>query len=170
MNNIKDLKKIPEYDNIYLTVFNSKDELLAQTMAKNKNVVIFSGQKYKKGNHFSINVNEPKITKNSFRIKSSFGRLFTRMMYDSCLYGKVTVLNDGSIVPCLGMEDNIVGNLKETSLLTILKDLYEKYWAISVDEESSGKCKDCGYRYNCTSCKKYEDSFCDFNVEAGIWK
>lgn len=170
VNSVNELKRLGEYDNIYLTVFNKKDELLAYTGNKNKNLSIFSNQIATSDKHYSININQPNITKNSFRAKSSFGLLFTRMMYDSCLYGKLTILNDGSIVPCLGMDKELVGNLKNTDFLTTLKELYEKYWAVSISELETGKCKDCAYRYNCTSCKKFEDDFCDYNMEAGVWK
>lgn len=92
------------------------------------------------------------------------------MMYDDCMYGKITIMSNGDLVPCLGNKGKVIGNMLRDDFTHNMKTLYEKYWCISVDDRHDQKCHSCCLRYNCQSCSKYSDEMCSYDVTEGKWK
>lgn len=140
---------------------------VARTM---KNVRIVSEWDVSISAAIKVNMGSPKITKESFMKKKNFGEIFTRMLYDDCLFGKITIMSNGDLVPCMGHKELVIGNMLQGDITQNMKDLYEKYWCVSVDERHNQKCQSCCLRYNCHSCSKYSDKMCSYDVAEGKWK
>jgi hypothetical protein len=111
----------------------------------------------------------PFVSKEDFEKRSTIGHFFTRIGFDSCLCGKVTVLSNGDVIPCFGMHNKKLGNFFKEDVSTVLRKLYEECWSIGVDEWGND-CVGCAYRYNCISCRKYSRSNCMYDMEKGVWK
>lgn len=159
LNDANDMGKFSKDDLLIFSALSEEQRKLARQYNNHKNIVLID-----KTDH-----SHPVINKKTFTAKSSFGRTFTRMLYDDCLLGKLTILNNGDVVACLGMIDSYLGNVLYDDLSDIMESLYKDYWAIPIDERERGKCVKCAYRYNCNSCKKFEDAYCCLNVEDGTW-
>lgn len=166
VTNLELAKKLKN-EKVWLSCFDQATIEIAKTM---KNVIIVSESDILSGKSIKVNMGNPQITKESFGKKKSFSDLFTRMMYDDCLYGKITIMSNGDLVPCLGRRESVIGNMLEEEITKNLRNLYEKYWCISVDERHNQKCQSCCLRYNCSSCSKYSDDMCTYDVVEGKWK
>lgn len=167
LNSIEDVAKLNADSLIYLSCF---DEYTMRCAEGLNNVIIVSEFQSKSKNSIKINMDTPNISKASFQRKKTFAEIFTRMIYNDCLLGKVTIRCDGSFVPCLGMQNKVVGNIRNENLSSLMKKIYDQYWSLSIDDRENGKCNECAFRYNCTSCMKMEDHYCTYNVEEAIWK
>lgn len=152
---------------VYLSCFDQETVEAAKTM---KNVVVVSEGSVLTTNSIKVKIGVPKITKASFVKKKNFGEFFTRMLYDDCFFGKITIMSNGDLVPCMGHKGVVIGNMVQEDITQNLKELYEKYWCISVDERHNQKCQSCCLRYNCHSCSKYSDEMCSYDVVEGKWK
>lgn len=86
----------------------------------------------------------------SFSAESSF---FTRSVEGhNCLAGKITITDNGDVLPCIFSRGKVMGNvLKENSLETILKGDIEDVWETTKDDVLV--CQDCEYRYVCFDCR-----------------
>ena len=91
-----------------------------------------------------------------------------RKIFDSCLMGKICILHNGNITPCLHSKD-IIGNIETSDFSEVLKTLVMDYWRKSVDMRNT-KCASCEFRYGCTSCI-YSDvkNNCKYNTEVNKW-
>lgn len=166
---VTDLESAKKLKNemVYLSCYNQATVNLAKGM---KNVTIVSESSTFVANSIRVNMGIPRVKKESFGVKKNFGEIFTRMMYDNCFFGRITVMSNGDMVPCMGHKGMVVGNLIQGDITQSLKRLYEKYWCISVDDRKNQKCQSCCLRYNCNSCSKYSDEMCNYNVAEGKWK
>lgn len=74
---------------------------------------------------------------------------------NTCLYGKIALRLDGTVIPCPMMDGYILGNLLKDNLYRILKqDAYRNI--IYLSKEKQEKCTDCVYRYGCRDCRAIE--------------
>ena len=112
----------------------------------------------------------PKISKNQY---------FKNKEGNPCWYGKVAVLPNGDVLPCIMAHSNKIGNIKELSFRQIIRtsDLRDKYWDLSKDKIEI--CCDCEYRYACSDCRVMEsidgsltgkNKYCTYNPSTGIWE
>ena len=165
------LKKLPNNSNVNLLLFHQKDAAKFRASDySNLNVVPYYNKdtvKVKEG--IPVNFGDVTFQKTSFQKKLSFAEQFIRRMYDSCLTGKITVLCDGTLVPCMGCKDDVIGNLLKEDMAILMRKLYHEYWEKDVDQQVGRKCLGCEYRYNCSSCIKMKDHQCGYNIEEGIW-
>ncbi len=171
ISEVDDLRKLPSGCNVNLLLFHQKDVMKYRAMkVQNLNIVPYYNQDtIKRLEGVPVNFGEVTFRKTSFYKKLSFAEQFVRRMYDSCLNGKITILCDGSLVPCMGCKDAVIGNLLEQDAVELMRRLYREYWEKDVDQQIGRKCLGCEYRYNCTSCIKMKDCQCGYNVEEGIW-
>lgn len=110
--------------------------------------------------YFSINHNNYRFSKN----------------YNSCLYKKIAVDENGNIKNCPSMTESF-GNIRDTTLAeAIEKPGFKKYWDINKDKIHV--CKDCEFRYICTDCRAYVEDpddilskplKCGYNPYIGEW-
>lgn len=171
ITSIRDVCKFNKDDKLVLSLFNDEDAKSFSSLDDYKNLTVLYDKEITGVQHgLKVNMKDNKINKETFKNKRSFENIFARMLYDDCLFGKLVILHNGTIVPCLGLFNHIVGNLDEQPLPLILKELYQKYWAISVDDRNKQKCTECAYRYNCFSCTKFTNESCDYDVLEGVWK
>ena len=166
VTDLESAKKLKD-EMVYLSCFDWETVKVARTM---KNVRIVSEWDVSISAAIKVNMGSPKITKESFMKKKNFGEIFTRMLYDDCLFGKITIMSNGDLVPCMGHKELVIGNMLQGDITQNMKDLYEKYWCVSVDERHNQKCQSCCLRYNCHSCSKYSDKMCSYDVAEGKWK
>ncbi|MBU0572372.1 radical SAM protein [Patescibacteria group bacterium] len=70
----------------------------------------------------------------------------------SCLQGKITITDNGNVLPCIFSRDLIVGNALEVALREIvLGQKLETVWRNTKDNVLV--CQDCEYRYACFDCR-----------------
>lgn len=70
----------------------------------------------------------------------------------SCLLGKITITDNGDILPCIFSRNLAVGNVQATSLKEIVEgQKLETVWRSTKDDVLV--CKDCEYRYVCFDCR-----------------
>lgn len=102
---------------------------------------------------------------------TNLDEFFLKKLNNPCLFSKLTVLSDGSVVPCLQNKKQIIGNVKNDEFSQIIKKLSLDYWSKPIGERKFGKCKKCEFKYACNSCIFADcDKLCSYDVEAGQWK
>ncbi|SHH94776.1 radical SAM additional 4Fe4S-binding SPASM domain-containing protein [Clostridium collagenovorans DSM 3089] len=91
--------------------------------------------------------------KNQYVPDNGFEEFIT---YNHCLNGNIAITCDGDIIPCPGLKDEVVSNLKLKTLLSSFegnKNIGE-YWKFTADNISS--CRQCKYKYSCADCRAVE--------------
>ena len=79
---------------------------------------------------------------------------FNRRMKDPCLNGKMYILCDGSVVPCLQGRKSILGNALTDDFSIVFKKLTLDYWCAEIGRRLTGKkCGNCEFRYGCSVCR-----------------
>ncbi len=74
---------------------------------------------------------------------------------NSCLYGKVAIKLDGTIIPCPMMDDYVIDNIRHTNIITALRSNIYKDIIYST-KNNQDKCKICVYRFGCSDCRAVE--------------
>ncbi len=99
----------------------------------------------------------------------------------NCLSGKITITDNGNVLPCIFSREQIVGNARRKSLQDVLAGKIQKIWGLTKDDVLV--CQDCEYRYVCFDCRpisegaacgngQYETApypRCTYNPYAGEW-
>lgn len=99
----------------------------------------------------------------------------------NCLAGKITITDNGNVLPCIFSREQIVGNVRQKSLEKVLEGKIQKIWGLTKDDVLV--CQDCEYRYVCFDCRpisegascgngQYETApypRCTYNPYEGIW-
>lgn len=98
--------------------------------------------------------------------------------YHPCLNGKIAITAEGNILPCIMMRDEIIGNIKDSSLQEFFADKkVDLYWELC--KEKVDICKECEYRYACPDCRPleknatsnlYKNKYCAYDPKKGEWK
>lgn len=102
---------------------------------------------------------------------TTLDEFFLKKLNNPCLFSKITVLSDGSVVPCLQNKNQIISNVKKDDFAQIIKKLSLDYWSKPIGERKFGKCKNCEFKYACNSCVFADcDKSCSYDVEVGQWK
>lgn len=82
---------------------------------------------------------------------------FQRCEGHSCWEGKLSVCNNGQVIPCPFARTEIIAEYSKNVLQEIFcNKAYEKYWDMT--NEDIDRCKDCEYRYVCFDCRPIEKS------------
>ncbi|MBI4036644.1 radical SAM protein [Candidatus Daviesbacteria bacterium] len=69
----------------------------------------------------------------------------------NCLAGKITITDNGNVLPCIFSREQIVGNVRQKSLEEVLEDKIQQIWGLTKDDVLV--CQDCQYRYVCFDCR-----------------
>lgn len=99
----------------------------------------------------------------------------------NCLAGKITITDNGNVLPCIFSREQIVGNVRQKSLEKVLEGKIQKIWGLTKDDVLV--CQDCEYRYVCFDCRpisegaacgngQYETApypRCTYNPYEGVW-
>lgn len=72
--------------------------------------------------------------------------------FNPCWKGKITVSDDGSVLPCVFARGRIAGNVRNQSLTEIINSgNMDRFWGMSKDRVRI--CRDCEFRYACPDCR-----------------
>jgi radical SAM protein with 4Fe4S-binding SPASM domain len=72
--------------------------------------------------------------------------------YNPCWAGKIAVIANGDVLPCIFARDHTAGNLKGMTLKELIAShKLKELWGITKDKVE--RCKDCEYRYACNDCR-----------------
>lgn len=138
---------------------------------------VFGG---KQSEHIPTNkelINCVSLTRPNFHItKKTF---LNNQIRNTCWYGKISILENGDVVPCEFERSIVYGNICKNSLTEILKSSATKVcWFLDVSKIE--KCKDCEYRFACKDCRPLgmavcgniltRNPRCHYNVYEGIWE
>jgi SPASM domain peptide maturase of grasp-with-spasm system len=87
--------------------------------------------------------------------------LFTESIkFNNCLNRKISINSDGEILNCPSLLNNRYGNIKETSLTSVvLKPEFQRLWNIKKDDIIV--CSTCEFRYMCIDCRAFVDDPAD---------
>lgn len=116
----------------------------------------------------------------NFKVNLNILKRYSAM--NSCLAGKIVITNTGDIIPCVFSRNQIIGNIKNESLETILAgSRLQQIWNITKDDILV--CQDCEYRYVCRDCRPLSETAaegksdyfhapyprCTYNPYTGEW-
>ncbi len=100
----------------------------------------------------------------------------------SCLMGKITITDNGDILPCIFSRNFAVGNVQDSSLQeVVIGNKLETVWRATKDQVLV--CKDCEYKYICFDCRPLSEGVnqgrgdylstpyprCTYNPYTGKW-
>jgi len=97
---------------------------------------------------------------------------------NSCLSGKITIVDSGVVLPCIFGRTWEVGNVHQSSLTSIISgDPLQRLWHFTKDQVLV--CRDCEYRYVCGDCRPLAHTVskhleapsprCAYNPYTGEW-
>jgi len=97
---------------------------------------------------------------------------------NSCLAGKIVIVDNGDILPCIFGREWIIGNVRQSSLESVVDSAQmQKLWSFSKDLVRV--CCDCEYRYICHDCRPLANAVnnrqdapsprCTYNPYTGAW-
>lgn len=69
----------------------------------------------------------------------------------NCLAGKITITDNGNVLPCIFSREQIVGNVRTRNLAKVLEGKIQDIWQTTKDDVLV--CQDCEYRYVCFDCR-----------------
>lgn len=117
------------------------------------------------------------IYKTSPNFKTTKHSFLNAINHNTCLCGKIAISPQGKVFPCVFMRNIILGDIKHSSIIDIVKNKTNKIWGLSYNEINS--CKDCEFRYACKDCRALAYSVagnlydknprCLYNPYTGIW-
>jgi radical SAM protein with 4Fe4S-binding SPASM domain len=100
----------------------------------------------------------------------------------SCLAGKITITDNGDVLPCIFSRTHVIGNVVDSDLETILlSEAVKRIWQTTKDDVLV--CRDCEYRYVCFDCRPLSEAAsegkasyfeappprCSYNPYTGEW-
>lgn len=114
-----------------------------------------------------------------FQASPEFFKLSTEG--NNCLSGKITITDNGNILPCIFSREQIVGNARAQTLDKILEGRIQRVWGTTKDNVLV--CQDCEYRYVCFDCRPLSEGSacgngeylsapyprCTYNPYEGVW-
>ena len=97
---------------------------------------------------------------------------------NSCWYGKLSIIENGNVIPCEFERNIIYGNVLKTSISEILeRDELKKHWFLSYSFIEP--CNQCEYRFACKDCRALALSIkgnvydknprCQYDPINGVW-
>ena len=99
--------------------------------------------------------------------------------HNSCFYGKITVQDNGNVIPCEFERDYVYGNIRENNISEIIyNDRTKALWFMDFGKIET--CRDCEFRFACHDCRPLGKSVsgniaarnprCKYNPYYGEWK
>ena len=100
------------------------------------------------------------------------------LRWNPCWAGKLTITNNGDVIPCIMGRTEVVGNVKVQSLHEVVgSPKLASLWGLTKDEIDI--CRDCEYRYICGDCRPLAIARgdlhgsmprCTYDPSKGQWK
>lgn len=101
------------------------------------------------------------------------------MIRNTCWYGKISIMENGDVIPCEFERNLVYGNTRIDTIKNIInKESTLKNWFL--DFSNIEDCKECEYRFACNDCRPIGISVCGnihsknprccYDVKNGIWK
>ncbi|MFW6047505.1 MAG: grasp-with-spasm system SPASM domain peptide maturase [Candidatus Woesearchaeota archaeon] len=135
-------------------------------------------------NHFPLLFISKRINDNNFcgnihpnNFSINFQTFIEALNYNSCLYKKISIDENGEIKNCPSMKKSY-GNIRSTSLIDVLdKTEFKNYWYKNKDNISV--CNECEFKYICTDCRAFiknpeniysQPAKCYYNPYLAKWK
>ena len=124
----------------------------------------------------------PEVLKRAMFSKPNFRadiNIFTQnYYYNSCWFGKLAIIENGDVIPCVFERDIICGNIRSVSVANILKSSKLKdCWEWGFDHVKPCNC--CEFRFACKDCRPLGKSIagniedknprCQYNPLTGVW-
>ena len=116
------------------------------------------------------------LTKPNFKAKKE--QFYHNYSRNSCWYGKITIMENGDVIPCEFERNYRYGNILQDSLEAIIhneKTMSKWFFDFSTIEG----CKDCEFRFACHDCRPLGLSVCGsmntknprccYDVYRGVW-
>lgn len=116
------------------------------------------------------------LTKPNFKAKKE--QFYHNYSRNSCWYGKITIMENGDVIPCEFERNYRYGNILQDSLEEIIhneKTMSKWFFDFSTIES----CKDCEFRFACYDCRPLGLSVCGsmntknprccYDVYRGVW-
>ena len=144
--------------NILMSRYNEKelDRIISDLKAVNVDKIKVDYIYEKPDNDYYSSVYREEMYKKRFA-KITAATLGIYEIYNSCLYGQVSINLSGDVTPCPMMNNCVVGNILESDIVEILRSKeYRKF--VLMSKSKINKCKDCGFRFNCDDCRAIEYS------------
>lgn len=69
----------------------------------------------------------------------------------NCLAGKITITDNGNVLPCIFSREQIVGNVRTKPMEKVMEGKIQDIWQTTKDDVLV--CQDCEYRYVCFDCR-----------------
>lgn len=109
-----------------------------------------------RGNNPLLQPNTEVMVRNSLMTSPNFfiqKETFLRnMRKNSCLAGKIAIIESGDVIPCIFSRDVILGNVVEKALEEVINSSQtQEVWQSTKDNVLV--CQDCEYRYVCFDCR-----------------
>jgi len=139
-----------------------------------------------RGDNPSIMPTKESVVKYSLMLSLSFSitkdNLSRNISGHPCLMGKITITNNGDVLPCIFSRNLAVGNIKETTLEEIVSgNKLDTIWRSTKDNVLV--CQNCEYRYACFDCRPLSEGLnqgngeyltspyprCTYNPYTGEW-
>jgi radical SAM protein with 4Fe4S-binding SPASM domain len=139
-----------------------------------------------RGDNPSIMPTKESVVKYSLMLSPSFSItrdvLSRNLSGHPCLLGKITIADNGDVLPCIFSRSCAVGNIQETTLKEIISGQKLKtIWRSTKDNVLV--CRDCEYRYSCFDCRPLSEGVnqgrgeyltapyprCTYNPYSGEW-
>lgn len=139
-----------------------------------------------RGDDPSIMPSKKSVVKYSLMLSPSFtitrDTLSRNISGHPCLLGKITITDNGDVLPCIFSRDLAVGNVRGTTLKEIVTgQKLETIWRNTKDNVLV--CRDCEYRYACFDCRPLSEGVnqgrgeylsapyprCTYNPYTGEW-
>ena len=117
------------------------------------------------------------FTKPNFKITKK--KFYDNMKKNSCWYGKITIMENGNVIPCEFEREYIYGNVLNNTIYDIIhSDKVTSKWFL--DFSNIDECKDCEFRFACKDCRPLGKAVCGniysknprccYNVYQGEWE
>jgi radical SAM protein with 4Fe4S-binding SPASM domain len=159
---LKNVRKIKDFSipiNVYLLVLKQNQPFIEETISFFKSMGVECVTEIPKpvDINFASDLIPERYTEKVFKKKPILDKVnlswfFFSMYWNPCWAFKVSIKNNGDVVPCLPARGEIMGNVKKNSLRELLiNGKIIKYWEISKDNIK--KCKNCEFRYACDDCR-----------------
>lgn len=139
-----------------------------------------------RGDNPSIMPTKESIVKYSLMLSPNFSiikdTLSRNISGHPCLLGKITITDNGDVLPCIFSRSFVVGNIQETTLKEVVSgQKLETIWKNTKDNVLV--CRDCEYRYACFDCRPLSEGVnqgkgeyltapyprCTYNPYTGEW-
>ena len=95
-----------------------------------------------------------------------------------CWQDRISITMDGLVLPCISFRDKVLGDVKKTLLMDILRENWSNEFEYSVNKNNK-PCTNCEFKYGCISCSLMNNKLlgsinskswnCCYDPQTGEW-